>query len=70
MVLHDHFDRMAFDAALQVEKVGVIASGLSDLWGDESVDLGEVVSERETHRIGRGRRHDIERGPCKTGHNR
>ena len=51
---------MTFDAAFQVEQVGIVARGLGDLRRDEGVGLGQVVAERELASVpGRGCRHDM-----------
>jgi hypothetical protein len=67
VVLYDHLDRVTFEAALQVEKVGIVARGLGDLRRDKGVGLGQVVAQREAHRIGRGRGHDVEQRQHQSG---
>ena len=52
VVLTDDLDRVALDAALGVEHVGVVLGRLRHLWHGSDINLRQVVAQTELDRFG------------------
>jgi len=55
VVLENDLDRIAFEAALEVDERCVVLCRLRDLRADEGVGLGQVVAQGEANRVSRQR---------------
>jgi hypothetical protein len=44
MVLDQHFDRMAFNTAVQIDEFYIIPCGLRNLRRDETIRFGQVIA--------------------------